>query len=34
MVLDRGAGGKASLDAAADMLAEAEFPVIVSGVVW
>ena len=31
MVLDRGAGGKASLDAAADMLAEAEFPVIVSG---
>ena len=25
MVLDRGAGGKASLDAAADMLAEAEF---------
>ena len=32
MRLDRGAGGKASLDAAADMLAEAEFPVIVSGV--
>lgn len=31
MVLDRGAGGKASLDAAAAMLAEAEFPVIVSG---
>ena len=30
-VLDRGAGGKASLDAAADMLAAAEFPVIVSG---
>ncbi len=29
--LDRGAGGKKSLDAAADMLAEAEFPVLVSG---
>ena len=31
MVLDRGAGGKASLDAAADMLATAEFPVLLSG---
>ncbi|MGI9603655.1 MAG: sulfoacetaldehyde acetyltransferase [Acidimicrobiales bacterium] len=31
MVLDRGPGGTKSLDAAADMLAEASFPVIVSG---
>lgn len=29
--LDRGPGGGASLDAAADLLAEAEFPVIISG---
>ncbi len=31
MPLDRGAGGENSLNAAADMLAEAEFPVILSG---
>jgi len=29
--LDRGPGGGASLDAAADLLAEAEFPVVISG---
>ena len=29
--LDRGPGGSASLDAAADLLAEAEFPVLLSG---
>ena len=31
MVLDRGAGGERSLDEAADLLASAEFPVIISG---
>ncbi len=31
MTLDRGPGGTASLDAAADLLAEAEFPVLLSG---
>ena len=31
MVLDRGPGGDASLDEAADLLASAEFPVMVSG---
>ncbi|NNE73356.1 MAG: sulfoacetaldehyde acetyltransferase [Acidimicrobiales bacterium] len=31
MVLDRGPGGTKSLDAAADMLTEAEFPVMISG---
>jgi len=31
MRLDRGPGGNTSLDAAADLLAEAEFPVIISG---
>ena len=31
MVLDRGAGGEKSLNDAADMLAAAEFPVIISG---
>src|SRR5699024_9315003 len=30
-VLDRGPGGEASLDAAADLLATAQFPVIISG---
>lgn len=31
MVLDRGPGGERTLDEAADLLAEAEFPVIISG---
>ena len=31
MVLDRGPGGSASLDAAAELLANAEFPVMISG---